>query len=123
MNQTPQEPNFLQRLTRRISGRGTSDGTPTMRPGQKTQRLVGVVVTLLVAGILLVSIFLVQSIPPSAGAGAASAAGVVVFVLFGAAGAVGAAAGFLFGLPRSRVVDMTTGGLPGATSNPPPSTS
>lgn len=123
MNQTPQEPNFLQRFTRRISGRGMSDATPTMRPGQKTQRLVGVVVTLLVAGILLVSIFLVQSIPPSAGAGAASAAGVVVFVLFCAAGAVGAAAGFLFGLPRSRVVDMTTGAQPGAASNPPPSTS
>ena len=122
MNQTPQEPNFLQRLTRRISGRGTNGATPTMRPGQKTQRLVGVIVTLLVAGILLVSIFLVQSIPPSAGAGAASAAGVVVFVLFCAAGAVGAAAGFLFGLPRSRVVDMTTGGQAGA-ANPPPSTS
>ena len=75
------------------------------------------------AGILLVSIFIVQSIPASAGAGAASAAGVVVFVLFCAAGAVGAAAGFLFGLPRSRVVDMTTGGPSGAASNPPPSTS
>ena len=123
MTQAPKQPNFLQRFTRRISGRGTSDATPTMRPGQKTQRLVGVVVTLLVAGILLVSIFLVQSIPPSAGAGAASAAGVVVFVLFCAAGAVGAAAGFLFGLTRSRVVDMTTGGLSGAASNPPPSTS
>ncbi len=121
MNQTPPEPNFLQRLTRRISGRGISDGAPTMPPGQKTQRLVGFVVVLLLAGILLVSIFLVQSIPPSAGAGVARAAGVVVFVLFCAAGAVGAAAGFLFGLPRSRVVDMTTGGLSGAASNPPPS--
>jgi hypothetical protein len=80
MTQPPNQPNFLQRFTRRISGRGTNGATPTMRPGQKTQRLVGVVVTLLVAGILLVSIFLVQSIPPSAGAGAASAAGVVVFV-------------------------------------------
>jgi hypothetical protein len=123
MTQAPKQPNFLQRFTRRISGRGTNGATPTMRPGQKTQRLVGVVVTLLVAGILLVSIFLVQSIPPSAGAGAASAAGVVVFVLFCAAGAVGAAAGFLFGLPRSRVADMTTGGQSGAASNPPPSTS
>jgi hypothetical protein len=101
--------------------RGTSDDREP-QPGHKTQRLVGVVVTLLVVGMLLVSTFLVQSIPPSAGAGAARAAGVVLFVLFGAAAAVGAAAGFLFGLPRSRVVDMTTGGQAGA-ANPPPSTS
>jgi hypothetical protein len=101
-----------------------TDSKPQTRPGQKTQRLVAFVVILLVAGIFLVSISLVQSIPPSAGAGVARAAGVVVFLLFGAAGAVGAAAGFLFGLPRSRVVDMTTtGGQTGAASNPPPSTS
>ena len=109
----------------RLDGRATmTDSKPQTRPGQKTQRLVAFVVILLVAGIFLVSISLVQSIPPSAGAGVARAAGVVVFLLFGAAGAVGAAAGFLFGLPRSRVVDMTTtGGQTGAASNPPPSTS
>ena len=100
-----------------------TESKPQTRPGQKTQRLVAFVVILLVAGILLVGIFLARSIPPSAGAGAARAAGVVVILLFGAAGAVGAAAGFLFGLPRSRVVDMTTGGQTGAASNPPPSTS
>jgi hypothetical protein len=44
------------------------------------------------------------------------AAGVVVLVLFGAAGAVGAAAGFLFGLPRSRVADLT-GSQPDVTSS------
>jgi hypothetical protein len=105
-----------------LTGREIIDTKPT-QPGHKTQRLVGFAVALLVVGILLVSIFLAQSIPPSAGPGAARAAGVVVFVLFCAAGAVGAAAGFLFGLPRSRVVDMTTGTQSGAGSNPPSSTS
>ena len=66
--------------------------------------------------------------PPKRRSQAARAAGVVLFVLFGAAGAVGAAAGFLFGLPRSRVADMTTlrqsvGNTSGAASNLPPSTS
>ena len=48
--------------------RGIGSWKPPMQPGQKSQRLVAVVVALLLAGILLVSIFLVQSIPPSAGA-------------------------------------------------------
>ena len=123
MTQTPQSTRPRRRFTPWISGRGMSDRKPHRRPGQKTQRLVAFVVILLVAGILLVSISLVQSIPSSAGAGAARAAGVVVFVLSGAAGAVGAATGFLFGLPRSRIVDATTGGQAGAACGPPPSTS
>jgi PASTA domain len=45
-----------------------------------------------------------------AGATDSAGAGVTAFLLFGAAMAVGAVLGFLFGLPRARVADLTGGG-------------
>jgi hypothetical protein len=45
-------------------------------------------------------------------------AGVTVFLLFVAAAAIGAALGFLFGLPRARVADLSS--PDGAPSTPPP---
>ena len=74
-------------------------------PGDKTQRGVVAVSYLLIAGMFLCSILLAQSIPDGSDVSGLGV-GLTAFLLFGAAAAVGAGLGFLFGLPRGRYADL-----------------
>ncbi|MET0907852.1 MAG: hypothetical protein ABWZ99_00155, partial [Ilumatobacteraceae bacterium] len=69
--------------------------------GDKTQRGVVWVSYLLILGMFLCSIVLARSVPARSDASGAGV-GLTAFLLFAAAAAVGAALGFLFGLPRAR---------------------
>ncbi len=82
----------------------------TKRPGVKTQRFVLYMGLSLLAGILLVSLFLALSSPGAAGAAQQLGIGVAAAAISCAAGALGAAAGFLFGLPRARFAEDPGGG-------------
>jgi hypothetical protein len=75
------------------------------KAGDKIQRGVVIVGVVLLAAAVLVSILL-------GGFTGDGGAGVTLFLLFAAASAVGALLGFLFGLPRARVADLT-GDVPG----------
>jgi len=75
-------------------------------PGDKTQRGVVAVSYLLIFGMFLCSLALAQSVPDDTDV-SGLAVGLTSFLLFGAAAAVGAGLGFLFGLPRSRYAELT----------------
>lgn len=87
------------------------------RPGARTQRGVTYATAGIVVAMLLLSWIWALSHPqPMAGGVGRLSYGVTLFVVFAAAGAIGAALGFLFGLPRARVSDPLT--LPSAQSAP-----
>jgi hypothetical protein len=79
----------------RLSGRG-----PARLAGDKIQRGVTVLAVVLLVAMVVVSVLLALATHDGG-------AGVIAFLLFVAAAAIGAALGFLFGLPRSRVADLT----------------
>ncbi|GIE98874.1 PASTA domain-containing protein [Paractinoplanes rishiriensis] len=78
----------------------------TRRAGDKIQRGVLAIAIVMLLAMIVVAIFL-------GSATGAAGAGVTAFLLFVAATAVGAVLGFLFGLPRARVADLTGGGETG----------
>lgn len=78
----------------------SSGGRPRLA-GDKIQRGVLIVTVAMLVAMIVVAAFL-------AAAARDGGAGVTAFVLFVAACAVGAVLGFLFGLPRSRVADLST---------------
>ena len=67
-------------------------------PGERTQRGVVAVSYLLIVGMIVCSVVLAQSVPDESDATGAGV-GLTALGLFGAAAAVGAMIGFLFGLP------------------------
>jgi len=75
----------------------------TRRAGDKIQRGVMAIAIVMLLAMTVVSAVL-GSATDSAGAG------LTAYLLFVAAAAVGAVLGFLFGLPRARVADLTSGG-------------
>lgn len=94
---------------------------PTANPrssGDKAQRAVAFLAMGFLIGMVVVSLILAWSTP---GAGAAHGSGVALtaFLLFIAAAAVGAALGFMFGLPRARFADRLDSAS--ATGAAPPS--
>jgi hypothetical protein len=96
-------------------------------PGDRTQRGVVAVSYLLILGMFLCSIALAQSVPDGSDVSGLGV-GLTAFLLFGAAAAIGAGLGFLFGLPRSRYADTAgsdqanaTTGTPGASHRTPQS--
>jgi hypothetical protein len=85
---------------------------------------VAIISVFLLVGMLVISILLANSAPNSAGQSNVGI-GITAFLLFIAAGSVGAGFGFLFGLPRSRFTDqlgMAPGDTPtsGTVTNQPP---
>lgn len=82
------------------------------KAGDKIQRGVTIVVVVLLVSMLVVAILLAMATRDGG-------AGVTSFVLFAAAAAVGAALGFLFGLPRARVSDLAGDGT-GTAASPAP---
>ena len=98
---------------------------PKDTAGDKTQRGVVAVSYLLILGMFVCSIVLGRSVPDD-GDVSGLGVGLTAFVLFGAAAAIGAGLGFLFGLPRSRYADQggsnetakQTGTSGGATAMP-----
>jgi len=87
------------------------------RPGARTQRgVVYATAGILVAMLLLTWLWAGSHPKPAAGETGRYVYGVTLFVVFAAAGAIGAALGFLFGLPRARVSEplTQTGGDGGA---------
>jgi len=85
------------------------------KAGDKIQRGVMIVAIVLLVSMIVVAILLAMATRDGG-------AGVTSFVLFAAAGAVGAALGFLFGLPRARVSDLAGDGTTGTTEAPVPVT-
>jgi hypothetical protein len=75
-------------------------GRSGRKAGDKIQRGVLAVAVVLLIAMIVVAILLAMTTRDGG-------AGLTSFVLFVAAGAVGAALGFLFGLPRARVSDLT----------------
>jgi len=79
------------------------------RPGARTQRGVAYATAGIVLAMLLLSWIWAASHPkPDPGETGRLVYGVTLFVVFAAAGAIGAALGFLFGLPRARVSEPLT---------------
>jgi len=76
-------------------------------PGDKTQRGVVAISYLLIFGMFCCSILLALSVADDSDVSGLGV-GLTAFLLFGAAAAVGAVLGFLFGLPRSRYAEQTT---------------
>jgi Na+/melibiose symporter-like transporter len=76
------------------------------KAGDKIQHGVFTIICWMLAAMVVIA-FLLAYASDSAGAG------VTVFLLFGASTTVGAVLGFLFGLPRARVADLTSGGESG----------
>lgn len=72
--------------------------------GERTQQGVVGVSYLLILGMVVCSLILVGSLPDGSSASGVGV-GLTVFLLFSASAAIGAAVGFLFGLPRSRFAD------------------
>ena len=104
-----------------LGGRSRSGTTGTYLeppPGEKTQRGVKIISSILLVGMFIISVLMARGAPADTnGIGV----GVVTFLLFVAAAAVGAALGFLFGLPRARFADQlnaasANAGEVGATS-------
>jgi hypothetical protein len=90
----------------------------SQRPGEKTQRLVLAIAILLIVTMLIVSALLVLSLSRQQPDTFPLPAGVMAFSVFATGAAVGVATGFLFGLPRARLVDQSmapseTGGSDG----------
>src|SRR5689334_22545629 len=88
-----------------------SPALPTgRRAGDKIQRGVMIMALTMLLAMVVVAVLL--------GSAASSwGAGVTVFLLFVAAAAIGASLGFLFGLPRARVADLSS--PDGVTAAPP----
>jgi len=82
--------------------------------GDKIQRGVMIVAVVLLVSMIVVAILLATATHDGG-------AGVTSFVLFAAAAAIGAALGFLFGLPRARVADLAGDGT-GTAPSPEPVT-
>jgi hypothetical protein len=94
-----------------MSQKESARRTGGRRAGDKIQRGVMIMAITMLLAMVVVAVLLASS-SNSAGAG------VTVFLLFVAAAAIGAALGFLFGLPRARVADLSTPA--GAPTTPPP---
>src|SRR5215212_10452287 len=75
--------------------------------GATTQRGVIRAAVALLIGMVIVSVLLTMGAEKK-GAGGGVGLGATAFLLFTAATAVGAGLGFLFGLPRARLADLTT---------------
>ena len=78
-------------------------------PGENAEHGVTMIAVVLLVGVGVLSggVMLSAGSKPAAGA---IGAGVTMFLLFTASGAIGAALGFLFGLPRARFTDELSGG-------------
>jgi hypothetical protein len=88
-------------------------GSSGRMAGDKIQRGVLIVAIVLLVAMVVVAVLLGLTTHEGG-------AGVTSFVLFAAAAAAGAGLGFLFGLPRARVSDLTgDSGTPGATTPAP----
>src|SRR3954451_11401420 len=89
-------------------------------PGEKAQHGVTMIAVVLLVGVVVLSVGVMVSAGPRPAAGAIGA-GVTMFLLFTASAAIGAALGFLFGLPRARFTDelSAAAGSTGATGGPP----
>jgi hypothetical protein len=92
------------------------------RPGQTTRRSVLYSSLFILIAVVLISIFLALGTPDTANA---LGIGVAAAAISGAAGGLGASAGFLFGLPRARFVDQPGNGAGSGSSSTaaPPSSS
>jgi hypothetical protein len=95
-------------------------------PGEKAQHGVTMIAVVLLVGVAVLSVGVTVSAGSRPAAGAIGA-GVTMFLLFTASAAIGAALGFLFGLPRARFTDElsaaagsigATGGAPAAPLHP-----
>lgn len=84
--------------------------------GDRTQRGVVLVSSLLIGGMFVSCIIFGQSVPDDSSASGLGV-GLTAFALFGAAAAVGAGLGFLFGLPRSRYADFEGSGQSNAATS------
>ena len=84
--------------------------------GEKAQRGVTMIAAVLLVGVAVLSAGVMLSAGSRPAAGAIGA-GVTMFLLFTASAAIGAALGFLFGLPRARFTDelSASAGSSGAT--------
>jgi hypothetical protein len=114
----PQQPaapgaQLAQAVSRRSITERVLGWDPGDTPGDKTQRGVAAVSYLLIAGMFSCSIVLAQSVPDDSDVSGLGV-GLTAFLLFGAAAAVGAALGFLFGLPRSRYAEQSTSNITAA---------
>jgi hypothetical protein len=107
---TPRKSSSQRTFSIAAEWEGVLERLLTKRPGVKTQRFVLYMGLSLLAGILLVSLFLALSSSGAAGAGQQLGIGVAAAAISCAAGALGAAAGFLFGLPRARFAENPAGG-------------
>jgi hypothetical protein len=89
-------------------------------PGEKAQHGVTMIAVVVLAGVAVLSVAVMASAGSSPAAGAIGS-GVTMFLLFTASAAIGAALGFLFGLPRARFTDelSAAAGSTGATGGPP----
>src|SRR3954468_11292839 len=89
-------------------------------PGEKAQHGVTKIAVVLLVGVSVLSVGVMASAGPKPAAGAIGA-GVTMFLLFTASAAIGAALGFLFGLPRARFTDELSGAAAstGATGGAP----
>ncbi len=83
--------------------------------GSRTQQGVVLVSALLIGGMFVSCIIFGQTLPDD-GKVSGLGVGLTAFALFGAAAAIGAGLGFLFGLPRSRYADLDASG-PSNTTN------
>jgi hypothetical protein len=89
-------------------------------PGENAQHGVTKIAVVLLVGVSVLSVGVMASAGPKPAAGAIGA-GVTMFLLFAASAAIGAALGFLFGLPRARFTDELSGvaASTGATGGAP----
>jgi hypothetical protein len=89
-------------------------------PGENAQHGVTKIAVVLLVGVSVLSVGVMASAGPKPAAGAIGA-GVTMFLLFTASAAIGAALGFLFGLPRARFTDELSGAAAstGATGGAP----
>jgi hypothetical protein len=89
-------------------------------PGENAQHGVTKIAVVLLVGVSVLSVGVMASAGPKPAAGAIGA-GVTMFLLFAASAAIGAALGFLFGLPRARFTDELSGAAAstGATGGAP----
>jgi hypothetical protein len=85
----------------------TAKLTAKRNTGEKTQRTVAIMAATLTGGMIALCYLLTRSTAEN-GEGGDLGVGVAAFLLFVAAGTVGAVLGFLFGLPRSRFADLAT---------------
>ena len=83
----------------------------TRKAGDKIQRGVLAIAVAMLLGMVLLAILL-------ANASDSGGAGVTAFLLSAAAATVGSVLGFLFGLPRARVADLSGGGESGSDPGP-----